>query len=182
MFIVLAFLLGAGDSQLEAKFELMKVKKNYDKLYVKCTTQDQKIVVFVNYENLEVFNKLLKEYPKNTLFCYAEKWQDFDKGIVVGRYNKNNLERYQDIKPDELDQLFPKVLPKALPKAKDIKYPLREHFWSGCPDWRHLTSGIHAGKFDSGWLKTLSWEELQSLHSDDHEGHVQWKYVVRCPQ
>jgi creatinine amidohydrolase/Fe(II)-dependent formamide hydrolase-like protein len=60
--------------------------------------------------------------------------------------------------------------PKAQePKAQEPKYPIRSNWWSGCKDWKHMTTGIHAGKYDTEWLKSLSNEELQSLHSDDHE-------------
>lgn len=58
-------------------------------------------------------------------------------------------------------------------------YPLRSSYWSGCPNWTHLTVGPHRGKFDSEWLKGLSNPELQSLHADDHEGRVKWDFVVR---
>jgi hypothetical protein len=58
-------------------------------------------------------------------------------------------------------------------------YPIRSRWWSGCGNWRHLTVGRHAGKFDHAWLASLSHEELQSLHSDDHEGRTKWEFVVR---
>lgn len=58
-------------------------------------------------------------------------------------------------------------------------YPLRSADWTGCTDWRHLTQGEHAGKFDPVWLQSLSADEIQSLHSDDHEGRVHWDRVVR---
>ena len=42
---------------------------------------------------------------------------------------------------------------------------------------QHLQTGEHAGKFQRAWLETLSLEELESLHTDDHEkklkAHVQ---------
>ena len=61
-------------------------------------------------------------------------------------------------------------------------YPVRNSWWTGCSSWRHLTTGPHAGKFDPAYLQKLSWEELQSLHSDHHEqlrgrGSVKWSYV-----
>lgn len=58
-------------------------------------------------------------------------------------------------------------------------YPTRGGLWSGCGSWKHLTQGEHRGKFDPTWLQGLSWNELQSLHSDDHDGRVKWQYVVR---
>lgn len=58
-------------------------------------------------------------------------------------------------------------------------YPVRGGWWSGCYSWQHLTQGEHYGKFDQTWLSQLSYEEVQSLHSDDHEGRVHWNYVVR---
>lgn len=69
--------------------------------------------------------------------------------------------------------------PAAVPKGSSPKYPIRGSWWTGCPDWQHLATGEHRGKFDPTWLKGLSNAELQSLHSDDHEGKVKWDHVVR---
>lgn len=172
------------DSKVEAKFELLKIKSDYAAKYAACKTQDQKLVVFVNLDNPELYSRLLKEYPSNTLYCFQKEYQGLEKGVVVGRYNNGTLERHQDVKPDALESLFkPKEQPKVQPKVEAVpKYPTRGNLWTGCDSWKHLTTGKHAGKFDSTWLQTLSWSELQSLHSDDHEGQVKWKYVVRCPK
>lgn len=71
---------------------------------------------------------------------------------------------------------------KASDAPLDVKvfpnYPIRNSWWTGCSGWRHLTLGQHAGKFDSEWLLGLSNAEIQSLHSDDHEGKVKWDFVV----
>lgn len=58
-------------------------------------------------------------------------------------------------------------------------YPVRAGWWTGCPNWTHLTRGEHAGQFDHTWLQSLSHAEIQSLHADDHEGRVKTAYVVR---
>ena len=58
-------------------------------------------------------------------------------------------------------------------------YPIRSSWWTGCGSWQHLAVGEHIGKFDQTWLKSLSNEEIQSLHSDDHEKRVKWEFVVR---
>lgn len=68
-----------------------------------------------------------------------------------------------------------KVLQPSTPRTS--YYPVRGSWWSGCRSWQHLTTGPHAGKFDSAYLQKLSWEELQSLHSDSHEGRTKWQYV-----
>ncbi len=60
-------------------------------------------------------------------------------------------------------------------------YPLRGSLWSGCPNWQHLDTGEHRGKFDRAWLASLTPSEVQALHSDDHEGRVNWQYAVRPP-
>jgi len=65
------------------------------------------------------------------------------------------------------------------PSVVATRYPIRGSWWTGCSDWRHLTQGEHAGKFDHNWLRSLSNSEVQSLHSDDHENRVKWQYVVR---
>lgn len=84
----------------------------------------------------------------------------------------------------------PTILPaveKPAPKPAPVKvrpsrrgYPVRGSWWSGCSSWRHLTTGEHAGKFDAAWLQTLSNAEIQSLHSDAHEGRVKWQFAVRA--
>lgn len=43
----------------------------------------------------------------------------------------------------------------------------------------HLSQGEHAGDFDVAWLRTLSQEDLDWLHSHAHSGTVQEKYVRR---
>lgn len=58
-------------------------------------------------------------------------------------------------------------------------YPVRGSWWTH-PGRRlnkadliaHLQSGFHGGKFRLAYLHSLSPEELESLHSDDHEGRV----------
>lgn len=57
--------------------------------------------------------------------------------------------------------------------------PVMGRPYTGCNSWRHLTVGEHAGKFNHQWLQTLSWDSLQSLHADDHDGVVREQYVVR---
>lgn len=61
-------------------------------------------------------------------------------------------------------------------------YPVRSSatWWTGCNSWQHMTAGEHAGQFDTVWLRSLSWGELQSLHSDAHEGRIQWGFVRRA--
>lgn len=66
--------------------------------------------------------------------------------------------------------------PVAKPQAR---YPLRGSWWSGCGNWQHMTTGEHRGKFDIEWLKSLSYAELQSLHSDAHDGKVKELFVKR---
>lgn len=65
------------------------------------------------------------------------------------------------------------------PKPSTSYYPVRNSWWTGCRNWQHLTKGQHVGKFDPSYLQKLSWEELQSLHSDHHSGTVKWEYVNR---
>lgn len=59
-------------------------------------------------------------------------------------------------------------------------YPVRASWWTH-PDevHAHLMSGEHRGKWDARWVAGLTRSEAESLHSDDHEGRVQWNYVVR---
>jgi hypothetical protein len=43
---------------------------------------------------------------------------------------------------------------------------------------QHFQTGEHAGKFPVDWLRGLAREEKESLHTDAHEGKVQWDYVL----
>lgn len=73
-------------------------------------------------------------------------------------------------------------------EAKDIGYPIRGNYWSVGSNWNpsrsqviyHLQyGGQHTGKFTRGYLDQLSLNELQSLHSDDHESRVKWASVEK---
>lgn len=88
------------------------------------------------------------------------------------------------IPPAPPPPIVPIEIPEVTPQETSVviadpEYPLRRSWWSGCGSWHHLASGQHAGKFDPTWLAQLSNAELQSLHSDDHEGRVKWANVVR---
>lgn len=73
----------------------------------------------------------------------------------------------------------------AAPVSGD-SYPLRKSWWNTgqkgrfVSNYRHLTEGQHAGKFDVAWLKTLDYYELNALHSDDHDGKVNWRFAKRA--
>lgn len=65
-------------------------------------------------------------------------------------------------------------------------YPLRGSWWSVGSNWRpshaqlvsHLSgASAHRGKFELAWLQSLSAAELNSVHSDDHEGRLKGQYV-----
>lgn len=66
--------------------------------------------------------------------------------------------------------------PRPEPSRVSLGYPQRADYWShpgvGKADLiQHLQSGDHhRGKFDADYLWSLSIAELESLHSDDHEG------------
>lgn len=68
----------------------------------------------------------------------------------------------------------------AVKKPFRSGYPTRRNLWSHPGEIHaHLLSGEHRGKFDPDWIRLLSKQEAESLHSDDHDGRVQWKFVVR---
>lgn len=48
------------------------------------------------------------------------------------------------------------------------------------PTVAHLSQGEHAGKFDLAWLRSLSQSDLLWLHTDDHNGRVDWSYAKRA--
>ena len=70
--------------------------------------------------------------------------------------------------------------------VRETGYPTRKSWWTvdkRHPEKdgmvKHLSGGPHKGKFDLAWLETLTRDELHSLHSDDHEGKVDWDYAVK---
>lgn len=79
-------------------------------------------------------------------------------------------------------------LDKLLKQNHSQSYPVRGDWWTG-PNGasplgygdgvRHLQGGEHRGKFDPQWLASLNAQQLNSLHSDDHEGRVKWQYAKR---
>lgn len=61
-------------------------------------------------------------------------------------------------------------------------YPVRGSHWSYPGNSRadiiaHLQSGEHRGKFNRAWLESLSYQQLLSLHDDDHEHRVRGAYI-----
>lgn len=82
--------------------------------------------------------------------------------------------------PGETPVVVPEDEPETPVVEERVHYPIRSRWWSGCGSWRHLTVGQHAGLFDHAWLASLTNEEVQSLHSDHHEGRTKWEYVVRA--
>lgn len=68
------------------------------------------------------------------------------------------------------------------PQTYQPGYPIRPKatWWTQggrYVSWVHLTQGEHHNQFDYDYLRSLSFEELQSLHSDAHEGKVNWQYA-----
>jgi hypothetical protein len=63
------------------------------------------------------------------------------------------------------------------PQSASADYPLRGSLWTHPGNGKaglinHLMTGQHAGKFSRSYLESLDLAELESLHSDDHEGRV----------
>lgn len=68
------------------------------------------------------------------------------------------------------------------------QYPTRSSNWSG-PDGRHQLGSVqqaiahltgdwpHRGHFERSVLQNLNLDQLRALHSDDHEGRVQWNLL-----
>lgn len=81
----------------------------------------------------------------------------------------------------------PETLTEAWRKTIDVPvttsasgYPTRSNHWSHPGNTReaiivHLLTGAeHRGKFTRAQLERLSLQELEGLHSDDHDSRVQW--------
>lgn len=57
-------------------------------------------------------------------------------------------------------------------------YPVRGSLWTHPGNVKaHLMTGVHQGKWTAEWVNSLTNLEAESLHSDDHEGRVDWRYV-----
>ena len=93
---------------------------------------------------------------------------------------------------DACEVWTPRPLPTPIKKPASvvsISYPVRGSWWSVEQDWnpsrakvlRHLRQSPNHNykKFQEWDLESLSYEELQSLHSDDHEGKVQELLMTR---
>lgn len=98
-----------------------------------------------------------------------------------------DIEMERPVLPDDLKDRG--AAPAARPAAPQAPvrrgYPIRaQSTWWTHPGpstqanmIRHMQEGEHAGKFPRAWLETLSREQLESLHSDHHEGRTKWEYV-----
>lgn len=78
-----------------------------------------------------------------------------------------------------------KITPQEPKATERVGYPTRSMWWSH-PGPRthanlvaHLHAGEHAGLFDPRWLASLNVDQLEALHSDHHEGKVNWAYARR---
>ncbi len=92
------------------------------------------------------------------------------------------------VRPKLIEEDPPKPTPKAIAKPAPAParsgYPVRGSHWTFPGSNRtqlihHLQSGEHAGKFSLSWLNSLSYQELLSLHDDDHEHRVKAASVNR---
>lgn len=110
--------------------------------------------------------KLPKGYP-------VQRWRKRVREGVLPGYGVNELMwDFAGTKPAK-----PKAVKVAAPRQG---YPVRGSFWSHPGNiYSHLLSSEHGGKWSAAWVRSLSRNEAESLHSDDHEGRVKWSYVVR---
>lgn len=88
------------------------------------------------------------------------------------------------------EQLLESREPTAADRQSRVCYRVRGGWWTVGPIApgratidqviNHLHSAPqHRGKFDLAWLRSLTIAELHSLHSDDHEGRINWASVQR---
>lgn len=90
------------------------------------------------------------------------------------------------IDPAPLPELVP-VPGKQPTPQRQVGYPLRNGTkWYVQMNGRnysasveHLMSGEHRGQFDPDWLRTLSQDDRDWLHSHHHAGIVNWSYAKR---
>ena len=112
--------------------------------------------------------------------CYGEQTSSHPGGALDQFLSAEP--DYGYIKPVPMRKVSVSTPKKVAVVVSGAYYPVRGSWWTGCSGWQHLTHGEHAGKFDRDWLRSLSYAEVQSLHSDDHEGRVKWVYARRPGQ
>lgn len=91
----------------------------------------------------------------------------------------NDLVDYQDFVRMYYHGFYGHPNLRAQPRAAQPRagYPLKQPSIY-CDGWHHLLESPHAHyNFDPKWLKSLSNDEIQSLHSDAHENRVNWNYA-----
>lgn len=113
-----------------------------------------------------------KAYPKHAVAAWPTlMFQD-----AAGQWH--NVEGYTT------RQAFTLSVERVLKTRKtSATYPSRGGWWTSPAHTRaeliaHLQQGQHAGKFPGAFLEALTWEQLNSLHSDDHEGAVAWSTIA----
>ncbi|MEM4359828.1 MAG: hypothetical protein QXT45_04810 [Candidatus Bilamarchaeaceae archaeon] len=89
-----------------------------------------------------------------------------------------------DTLKQEIDRELNAIPEKSVtpPSTRKPAYPTRSNLWThpGGNTKEALIAHLiqqHGDKFDRNWLNSLSYLELSSLHSDDHEGKVNWNYA-----
>lgn len=109
--LTLAYLFTVGVED-KISFERMKLVP-YNKAY---SSTDELLFVWVNYEELQVYQHLIKQYPK-AAHCFVEKFEAIQTGIVIGRKSGKDFRRELDAhraKPEEVIRLIDQVLSKKV--------------------------------------------------------------------
>jgi thioredoxin-related protein len=142
----------------------------------KGTFRDPKVILVVNRDFTPIRINATKDRPDKSW-----RIKVYPTDVLVSSGSLKEIARASGYAsaPEYLNRLANFHFAHDKSSAK-LSYPARRHWWTGCGSWKHLAySSSHRGKFDKTWLEYLPWNQLQSLHADDHESRVKWAYVVR---
>lgn len=119
--------------------------------------------------------------------CVGKKKAKTDPALAKAL--KSIADRLDRIEESTKPKLSVRLAPepaKKLEQRRTSSYPVRTSptwwKWSAGVSGRdekihHLATGEHAGKFPREWLAGLTDPELESVHSDDHDGRLQRQFI-----
>ena len=146
--------------------------------------------VFADYAISETRNKRLRKYPKISVPVGRNRyrvWYGYTKEIRKAVLAAAAIQAPAKVgKGSRVAQVaFAKTVGPD-DAVTEGKYPYRSSWWTVAKRYpnredmvEHLSGGQHEGMFELEWLDSLTREELHALHSDDHEGKINWEFAVR---
>ena len=148
--------------------------------------------IFADYAISETRNKRLRKYPKISVPISRNRYrvwygytQEIRKAVLAAAASQApaKVGRKKDSRVAQV--AYTKTVGPE-DAVTEGKYPNRSSWWTVAKRYpnreamvKHLSGGQHEGTFDLEWLDSLTRDELHALHSDDHEGKINWEFAVR---